>query len=69
VKYKRTNVKTGEVTELDFHENHHKCFGIHNIQPRDVVKQVAELTIRAWNSGSKGKYKYELVEEVEDATQ
>ncbi len=69
MKYKRKNLKTGEVNELDFHENHHEYFGIHNIRPREHVKQVAELTIVAWNLGSAGNYTYELVEEAEDATQ
>jgi hypothetical protein len=68
MKYRRTNEKTQEVVELDFHENHHQCFAMHNIQPRDVVKQIAELTVMAWNLGSGGSYTYELVEEVEDAT-
>ena len=68
MKYRRTNVGTGEVVELEFHENHHQCFAMHNIQPRDVVKQIAELTVMAWNLGSGGSYTYELVGEVEDAT-
>jgi hypothetical protein len=69
VKYKRTKLATEEVSELDFHENHHKCFALHNIQKREVVKQIAEMLIETWNLGSAGNYTYELVEEAEDATQ